>query len=57
MSFMQNERPGAYFIVGSRGGDATAAPHHNASFDIDERSLDVAYRMMVALGSAGLMRF
>ncbi len=53
MSFMQNERPGAYFIVGSRGGDATAVPHHNACFDIDERALDIGYRMMVALGSAG----
>ncbi len=50
MSFMQELRPGAYFIVGSRGGDASAYPHHNARFDIDERSLDVGYRMMVALG-------
>jgi amidohydrolase len=50
MSFMQEVRPGAYFIVGSRGGDDTASPHHNARFDIDERSLDVGYRMMVELG-------
>jgi amidohydrolase len=53
MSFMQNERPGAYFIVGSRGGEATGVPHHNARFDIDERALDVGYRMMVALGFVG----
>jgi len=53
MSFMQNERPGAYFIVGSRGGDATAVAHHNARFDLDERALDVGYTMMVALGLAG----
>jgi amidohydrolase len=53
MSFMQNERPGAYFIVGSRGGETTGVPHHNAGFDIDERALDVGYRMMVALGNAG----
>ena len=53
MSFMQNERPGAYFIVGSRGDDATAVPHHNARFDLDERALDVGYTMMVALGLAG----
>jgi amidohydrolase len=52
MSFMQNERPGAYFIVGSRGGETTAVPHHNASFDIDERALDIGYRMMVALAHA-----
>jgi amidohydrolase len=53
MSFMQNERPGAYFIVGSRGGDATGVAHHNAAFDIDERALDIGYRMMVALGLRG----
>ncbi len=53
MSFMQEQRPGAYFIVGSRGGDTTAFPHHNARFDIDERALDVGYRMMVALGLRG----
>lgn len=50
MSFMQELRPGAYFIVGSRGSEASGYPHHNARFDIDERSLDVAYRMMVGLG-------
>jgi amidohydrolase len=50
MSFMQELRPGAYFIVGSRGGEASAFPHHNARFDIDERSLDIGYQMMVELG-------
>jgi amidohydrolase len=50
MSFMQEQRPGAYFIVGSRGGETTAYPHHNARFDIDERALAVGYRMMVELG-------
>jgi amidohydrolase len=54
MSFMQEQRPGAYFIVGSRGGDDTAFPHHNARFDIDERALAVGYDMMVALGLSGL---
>ena len=53
MSFMQEERPGAYFIVGARGGAASAFPHHNARFDIDERALGVGYRMMVALGLQG----
>lgn len=50
MSFMQELRPGAYFIVGSRGSEATGVPHHNARFDIDEAALDVGYRMMVELG-------
>jgi amidohydrolase len=53
MSFMQEQRPGAYFIVGARGGESTAFPHHNARFDIDERALTVGYDMMVALGLRG----
>jgi hippurate hydrolase len=53
MSFMQEQRPGSYFIVGSRGGDNSSYPHHNARFDIDERALEVGYRMMVALGLRG----
>lgn len=53
MSFMQEQRPGAYFIVGARGGERTGIAHHNARFDIDERSLEVGYKMMVALGSTG----
>jgi amidohydrolase len=53
MSFMQEERPGAYFIVGARGGAASAYPHHNAKFDIDEGALEIGYRMMVALGLHG----
>jgi metal-dependent amidase/aminoacylase/carboxypeptidase family protein len=50
---MQEVRPGAYFVVGSRGGAETAFPHHNARFDIDERALEIGYRMMVALGLRG----
>ena len=50
MAFMQEQRPGAYFIVGSKGSETTAFVHHNARFDIDERALDVGFRMMVGLG-------
>jgi len=53
MSFMQEQRPGAYFIVGARGGEATAFAHHNARFDIDERALDTGFAMMVGLGLHG----
>ncbi len=53
MAFMQEVRPGAYFIVGARGGESTGFPHHNARFDLDERALGVGYRMMVALGLRG----
>ncbi len=50
MAFMQELRPGAYFLVGSRGDERTSYPHHNARFDIDERALAVGYQMMVGLG-------
>jgi amidohydrolase len=50
MSFMQEQRPGAYFVVGARGGESSSYPHHNARFDIDERALEVGYKMMVGLG-------
>lgn len=53
MSFMQEQRQGAYFIVGARGDERTSFPHHSARFDIDERCLDVGFRMMVALGLRG----
>jgi amidohydrolase len=50
MSFMQQQRPGAYFIVGARGASIGIEPHHSARFDIDERGLEVGFEMMVALG-------
>jgi len=52
MSFMQQQRPGAYFLIGARG-DGAREPHHSAHFDIDERALQVGYDMMVALGLHG----
>jgi amidohydrolase len=52
MSFMQEERPGAYFLVGARGENAIE-PHHSARFDVDERALSVGFEMMVALGLHG----
>jgi amidohydrolase len=52
MAFMQEERPGAYFLVGARGSDDTAYPHHSAHFNIDEAALDIGYRMMVGIALA-----
>jgi amidohydrolase len=49
MSFMQQERPGAYFLIGARG-PSSQEPHHSALFDIDERALEIGTAMMVALG-------
>jgi amidohydrolase len=53
MSFMHERVPGGYFIVGTRSGEATAYPNHNARFDIDEASLVVGHAMMTGLGLAG----
>jgi amidohydrolase len=52
MSFMQQQRPGAYFLVGARGPNASE-PHHSARFDIEEHALQVGYEMMVGLGLHG----
>ncbi len=49
MAFMQQERPGTYFIVGARGAWTGMEPHHSARFDIDESALGVGYQMMLNL--------
>jgi amidohydrolase len=49
MAFMQQQRPGAYFLVGCRGPSIGAEPQHSARFDIDERALSVGHNMMLAL--------
>lgn len=53
MSYMLEERPGAYFIVGARGPERGVFPQHSAQYDIDERALAVGYKMMVGLGLRG----
>jgi amidohydrolase len=50
MSYMLEERPGAYFIVGARGPEHGIFPQHSAQYDIDERALEVGFKMMVGLG-------
>ncbi len=50
MAYMQAERPGAYFLVGARGAGIGTEPQHSARYDIDERALDVGFRMMTGLG-------
>jgi amidohydrolase len=49
MSFMQELRPGAYFLVGARGPEKGIEPQHSARFDIDERALGIGFAMMVGL--------
>jgi metal-dependent amidase/aminoacylase/carboxypeptidase family protein len=53
MSYMLEERPGAYFIVGARGTERGTHPQHSAYYDIDERALEVGYKVMVGLGLRG----
>ena len=53
MSFMMQQRPGAYFVVGVRGPQLGAEPQHSSRYDIDERALEVGFKMMVGLGLRG----
>jgi amidohydrolase len=53
MSYMLEQRPGSYFIVGARGKEHGLFPQHNARYDIDETALDVGFKMMVGLGLRG----
>ena len=53
MAFMQERRPGAYFVVGARGADKGTMPQHSEYYDIDEDALEVGYGMMVGLGLRG----
>jgi metal-dependent amidase/aminoacylase/carboxypeptidase family protein len=53
MSFMHEERPGGYALVGTRSGDATAFPNHSPRFEIDEEALVVGHDLMVALACSG----
>lgn len=45
------EKPGAYFHVGMADPDRpiTSSPHHNCSFQLDERGLAIALEMELAL--------
>ncbi|MBV8638815.1 MAG: amidohydrolase [Candidatus Eremiobacteraeota bacterium] len=53
MSYMMEERPGAYFIVGVRGPELGIEPQHSPRYDIDERALEVGFRMMTGLALHG----
>jgi amidohydrolase len=53
MAYMQQERPGAYFVVGVRGPQRGFEPQHSPRYDIDERALEVGFEMMVGLALHG----
>ncbi|MBV8374189.1 MAG: amidohydrolase [Candidatus Eremiobacteraeota bacterium] len=50
MAFMQEQRPGSYFVVGARGATEGLEPQHSPRYDIDESALDIGFRMMVEIG-------
>lgn len=47
-SYYLNERPGCFFFVGAGREDGSSPPHHHPRFDIDERAMLVAARLLVA---------
>jgi amidohydrolase len=53
MSYMMEQRPGAYFVVGVRGDERGVEPQHSARYDIDERALEIGYKMMMGLALQG----
>ena len=53
MSYMMEQRPGAYFVVGVRGPEIGHEPQHSPRYDIDERALEVGFKMMVGLALHG----
>ncbi|MGB8520558.1 MAG: amidohydrolase [Candidatus Tumulicola sp.] len=53
MAYMQEERPGAYFVVGVRGPHKGVEPQHSARYDIDERALEVGFSMMTGIALHG----
>ena len=53
MSYILNERPGAYFLIGARGREVGVEPQHSARYDIDERALDVGFLMMTGIALYG----
>lgn len=48
-SYYLKERPGCFFFVGAGRTDGSSAPHHHPGFDIDERALRHAIRLLVAV--------
>jgi len=50
MSFYLGEVPGCFFFLGAGSTDLTLnQPHHNPRFSIDERALEVGFKMLAAI--------
>ncbi|MEK0313166.1 M20 metallopeptidase family protein [Cohnella sp. 56] len=48
-AYYLKERPGCFFFVGAGRADGTSAPHHHPGFDIDERAMLHAARLLIAV--------
>jgi len=48
-SYFLRERPGCYFFVGAGRADGSSAPHHHPLFDIEEKAMFAAARLLIAV--------
>ncbi len=48
-SYYLNHRPGCFFFVGAGEADGSSAPHHHPRFDIDERAMLNAAKLLIAV--------
>ncbi|MBB6671141.1 M20 metallopeptidase family protein [Cohnella nanjingensis] len=48
-SYYLRERPGCFFFVGAGEADGSAAPHHHPKFDLDERAMLHAARLLIGV--------
>jgi amidohydrolase len=54
MALFLQERPGCYMRVGAAPEGKPTPPHHNSSFEIDERSLAIGLRAALAVMTSAL---
>ncbi|WP_212959259.1 M20 family metallopeptidase [Cohnella xylanilytica] len=48
-SYYLRERPGCFFFVGAGAEDGSSAPHHHPRFDIDEKAMLTAAKLLVGV--------
>jgi len=48
-AYYLQEKPGCFIFVGASRGDGASVPHHHPRFDIDERAMLVAAKLLVAV--------
>ncbi|MFC5703455.1 M20 family metallopeptidase [Cohnella faecalis] len=48
-SYYLRRKPGCFFFVGAGFEDGSSAPHHHPRFDVDERAMLIAARLLIAV--------